>query len=63
MEIIECQQCQKDFDGGLQVCPHCGAPYGARGGDYPRLPGWAFMAIIVLFVALILLFMYSMLSM
>lgn len=60
MEMIQCHQCQKDFDGELQVCPHCGAPFGAKEVNYPRLPGWTFMAIVVLFVALTLLFMYSM---
>ncbi len=60
MEPIKCHQCQKEFEGDLQVCPHCGAPYGAQGVNYPRLPGWIATAMVVFFVSLILLFVYSM---
>jgi hypothetical protein len=63
MEPIRCHQCKKEFDASLQVCPHCGAPYGAKGAHYPRLPGWMFMAIVILFLVLASIFFYSLMFM
>jgi len=63
MKPIVCHECSKEFDDDLQVCPHCGAPYGARGAHYPRVPGWMFMAILVLFLVLASIFAYSLVFM
>ncbi|MCF8724726.1 putative amidophosphoribosyltransferase [Nitrospina gracilis] len=62
MTFIQCHQCQKEFEDGFQICPYCGAPYGASGAHYPRVPNWMFGAILVLFAVLASILFYSLMT-
>jgi uncharacterized membrane protein len=58
METIRCTQCDKEFEGQLEICPHCGAPVAIP--NYPRFGGGAFLAMWIFFVILIIVLLVSM---
>jgi len=58
MEMLRCTQCDKEYDGHLEACPHCGAPVPIP--NYPRFGGGVFMVMWIFFVILIIVLLVSM---
>lgn len=59
METIQCTQCDKEYEGPQETCPHCGAAP-APIPNYPRFGGGVFMVMWIFFVILIIVLLVSM---
>ena len=58
MEKLQCTQCNKEYGGEPETCPHCGAPVSIP--NYPRFGGGVFMTMWIFFVILIIVLLVSM---